>query len=54
MSTIVADFGLDILHSYLGLATLSSLGVPDIRSIDPILCLTLRAKDEFEARQSSP
>ncbi|KAG8525463.1 uncharacterized protein KY384_009107 [Bacidia gigantensis] len=40
----------DILHSYLGLAALACLHDPDLRSIDPILCMSVRARDEFESK----
>lgn len=38
----------DILHSYLGLAALSILDDPYLRPIDPTLCISIRAKENFE------
>ena len=43
---------LDILHSYLGLAALATMRDPELRSIDPTLCISMRAKENFEARET--
>jgi len=38
----------DILHSYLGLAALAVMKEPDLRSIDPTLCLSMVARQHLE------
>ena len=43
------DVILDILHSYLGLAALASMRDPELRSIDPMLCISVRARETFES-----
>ena len=44
------DHHIDILHSCLGLAALSIIENPDLRPVDPVLCISIRAKEAFEAR----
>ncbi|CAD6577874.1 MAG: Geranylgeranyl transferase type-1 subunit beta [Alectoria sarmentosa] len=39
--------GPDILHSYLGLATLATIHDPDLKSIDPTLCISLSARENL-------
>ena len=42
----------DILHSCLGLAALATMRDPDLRTIDPMLCVSVRAREAFEARKT--
>ena len=44
---------LDILHSYLGLATLATMREPELRSIDPTLCISVAAREMFEEQLAS-
>ncbi|KAL9099117.1 MAG: hypothetical protein Q9163_005343 [Psora crenata] len=37
----------DILHSYLGLAALATMREPELRSIDPTLSVSMRAREDF-------
>ncbi|MCJ1439455.1 hypothetical protein MMC27_008849 [Xylographa pallens] len=39
----------DILHSYLGLATLAAMKEPGLRSIDPTLCISVSAREHLES-----
>ncbi|KAL8658481.1 MAG: hypothetical protein Q9226_000975 [Calogaya cf. arnoldii] len=39
----------DIMHSCLGLAGLAGMGEPDLRSYDPSLCLSMKAKQRLES-----
>lgn len=41
-------YHIDILHSYLGLATLATMREPDLRSLDPTLCISVSAREVFE------
>jgi hypothetical protein len=38
----------DILHSYLGLATLSLLKAPDLKTVDPSFCMSQDAVDNLK------
>lgn len=38
----------DLLHSYLGLAALASMHDPDLKSIDPTLCISVSAREHLE------
>ena len=38
----------DILHSNLGLAALATMHDPDLKSIDPMLCISRSARENFE------
>lgn len=38
----------DILHSSLGLAALATMHDPDLKSIDPALCISISARENFE------
>lgn len=38
----------DILHSNLGLAALATMHDPDLKSIDPMLCISRSAREDFE------
>ena len=40
--------GVDVMHSYLGLAALAVMRHPDLKSIDPMLCMSVSAKENFE------
>ena len=42
-----ADVKADILHSYLGLAALSLMGEPGVKSLDPCLCISNEAKERL-------
>jgi len=44
---------IDLLHSYLGLAALAVMREPELRSIDPTLCISVRAREEFEQREAT-
>ncbi|KAL9131840.1 MAG: hypothetical protein Q9217_000286, partial [Psora testacea] len=44
----------DILHSYLGLAALATIHEPELRSTDPTLCISMRAREDFEQRTTVP
>lgn len=39
--------GVDIMHAYFGLATLSLYRQDDLPGIDPACCISLRAKDRL-------
>lgn len=41
------------MHSYLGLAALSTMHEPDLKSIDPSLCISVGVRELFEQRQAS-
>lgn len=44
-------YDIDMLHSYLGLAALANLGVEEesLEEIDPVLCISMRARRHLEA-----
>ena len=39
---------IDILHSHHGLVSLAIIREPDLKSIDPTLCISVSAKENFE------
>ena len=39
---------LDILHSSLSLAALATMHDPDLKSIDPTLCISISARENVE------
>ena len=39
----------DILHSYLGLASLAAMKEPGLQRIDPTLCISIRARQHLES-----
>lgn len=39
----------DILHSYLGLAALAAMREAELRSIDPMLCMSVSAREGLES-----
>ena len=43
----------DILHSSLGLAALATMHDPDLKSIDPTLCISVSARENVERCFSS-
>ena len=54
LRTFMSDAVIDILHSYLGLATLAIMGHAGLRSIDPMLCISKRAREKFESSIDAP
>lgn len=42
----------DILHSYLGLAALAAMRESELRTIDPMLCISVSARDGFLERRA--
>lgn len=52
-----SDSDEDIYHSYLGLAALAVMEEPGIKSLDPVLCISMQQKeiiDEFRRRATVP
>lgn len=41
----------DILHSYLGLAALAAMRESELRTIDPMLCISISARDGLLERE---
>ena len=39
---------LDILHSYLGLAALSLMKEPGLKTVDPVMCISLSAGEHLD------
>ena len=44
----MSSFAIDILHSYLGLATLATMREPGLKSLDSTLCISIAAREIFE------
>ena len=44
------EHGVDIMHSYLGLAALAAMREPQLKSFDPALCLSVCAREQDERR----
>ena len=39
---------IDILHSYLGLAALSLMKEPGLKTVDPVMCISLGAREYLD------
>ena len=46
------DHFTDIMHSALGLTALAVMHEPDLKSMDPTLCISISARDEFEQQMA--
>ena len=45
--SVLPDCSVDIYHSYLGLATLAMMEEPEIKPLDPLLCISTQQRDRI-------